>query len=271
MSFELPGAGAPEDLLCRYGSSKLMCRGPRRKLDKPYVAFLGGNETFGKFVDQPFVALVEQALARPCVNLGAANAGLDAYVQDPELLGIAQGAQLAVIQVMGAQNLSNRFYRVHPRRNDRFLAASPMLEAIYREIDFTEFHFNKHLLGTLKMTSPERFLIVQEELQQAWLGRMRLLLRALSRRPLLLWLRHKVAPLTTLGEEPPLVGQAMLDMLQPDIEGVIEVSVECTGETDELDRMQFGPMQAPAAAHMIGPATHRMIADQVGDVVRGLV
>jgi len=271
MSFEIPGTGVPEELPCRYGASKLMCRGPRRKLDKPYVAFLGGSETYGRFVDQPFVALVERTVGKPCVNLGSANSGLDAYVQDSEILRIAGKAQLAVIQVMGAQNLSNRYYRVHPRRNDRFLTASPLLGTIYREVDFTEFHFNKHLLSTLKAISPERFAIVQEELQQAWLGRMRLLLGALSRKPLLLWLRYQADPPSELGSSPLLIGRDMLNDLRADIEGIIEVPVERTGESDELDRMRFGPMQAPAAAHMIGPDMHHLIAKQVADIVQGVL
>jgi hypothetical protein len=271
MSIELPGAGAPEDLLCRYGSSKLLCRGPRRKLDKPYVAFLGGNETFGKFVERPFVDLVEQSLGQSCINLGCANSGLDSYVHDQDILGIADKAQLTVIQVLGAQNLSNRFYRVHPRRNDRFLAASSTLEAIYRGVDFTEYHFNKHMLGSLQETSPQRFHIVQEELQQAWLARMRLLFRALSQKPLLLWLRYEADPLASLGAEPLLIESAMLDKLRPDTAGIVEVAVQCTGETDELDGMQVGPMQAPAAAHMIGPATHRVIADQISSAIQGIL
>ncbi len=268
MSFEIPGTGAPEELACRYGVSKLMCRGPRRKLDKPYLAFLGAGETFGRFVDHPFVALVEQALNRPCVNLGNTNSGLDAYVQDPEILRIASEAQLAVIQVTGAQNLSNRYYRVHPRRNDRFLAASPLLKEIYQEVDFTTIHFNKHLLNTLHATSPERFAIVRTELKQTWLARMRLLLRSLARKPLLLWLRYPGDPVAELGASPLLIGHNMLDDLRPDLEGIIEVPVKRTCETDELTRMRFGPMQAPAAAHMIGPEMHRLIAERIAVIVR---
>ncbi len=271
MSYELPGATAPYDLLCRYGASKLMCRGPRRKLDQPYVAFLGGSETFGKFVEHPFVALVEQALGKPCVNLGSANSGLDAYVQDPDILEVSAEADLTVIQVMGAQNLSNRYYRVHPRRNDRFLAAAPLLKTIYRTVDFTEIHFNKHLLGTLKSVSPERFQIVLEELRQAWLGRMRLLLGALTRKPVLLWLRYDEEPEALLGPEPLLVTRAMLEDLQDEIEDVIEVKVKRSIDMDELEQMKFGPMQAPAASHMIGPDMHRVISEKVSEIIRGIV
>jgi len=268
MSFELPGTGVPEEMLCRYGTSKLMCRGPRRKLDKPYVAFLGGDETFGRFVDQPFVTLVEQAVGKPCVNLGSANSGLDAYVLDPEISRITGKAQLAVVQVMGAQNLSNRFYRVHPRRNDRFLTASPLLGAIFSEVDFTSFHFNKHLLNTLSAISAERFAIVREELKQAWLARMRLLVRALPRKPLLLWLHYPAEPSTELGASPLLIGRDMLDELRSETQDIIEVRVERAGDSDELDRMRFGPMQAPAAAQMIGPNTHCLIAKRIEGAIR---
>ncbi len=271
MSFELPGAGVPEDLLCQYGASKVMCRGPRRSLKEPYVAFLGGSETFGRFVDQPFVAQIEQVLGWSCINLGSANAGLDAYVQSPDLLRIAGDARFAVVQVMGAQNLSNKFYRVHPRRNDRFLAPSPLLASIYGDVDFTEFHFNKHLLNTLNARSPRRFQVVVAELQDIWLSRMRLLLAALPRKPLLLWLRYQTDRNTDLGAEPLLIDTSILDRLSPDIEGIVEVAVERTGNSEELDRMRFAPLQAPAASNLIGPSTHRLIADRVGAALRNIL
>jgi uncharacterized protein DUF6473 len=271
MSFELPGAGVPEDLLCQYGTSKVMCRGPSRSLKEPYVAFLGGSETFGRFVDQPFVAQVEQALGWSCVNLGSANAGLDAYVQDPDLLRIAGDARLTVVQVMGAQNLSNKYYRVHPRRNDRFLAPSSLLASIYGDVDFTEFHFNKHLLNTLNFESTRRFQVVVSELQDIWLARMRLLLGAFPKKPLLLWLRYQPEGNEALGTEPLLIDPSLLDRLSPDIEGVVEVAVERTGGSEELDRMRFGPMQAPAASNMIGPATHRLIATRVTAALRNIL
>jgi hypothetical protein len=34
---------------------------------------------------------------------------------------MASVADVAVQQLMGADNISNRFYTAHPRRNDRFL------------------------------------------------------------------------------------------------------------------------------------------------------
>lgn len=268
MSYESPGAGASVATSCRYGTSRLLVRGPRRPLDKPYVAFLGGSETFGKFVAHPYPDLVEASLGRVCVNLGCVNAGLDSFAHDAEALRIAQAAQTAVIQLPGAQNLSNRFYRVHPRRNDRFLAASPMLAAIYREVDFTEFHFTRHLLTTLHQLSEDRFSVVRTELEQAWLARMRLLLRAIGGRVLLLWLRYDTESDTDLGSRPLFVTSRMVEALRPVVAGIVVVAVHPAARTGELPEMMFGDLQAPAAAHLIGPATHRTIADRLVQVLR---
>lgn len=267
MSFELPGAAALDEQPCRYGSSKLLCRGPQKPLDAPYVAFLGGSETYGKFVQHPFSALIEDALAKPCVNLGSVNAGLDAFVHDPEMLRIASGADLTVVQVLGAQNLSNRFYRVHPRRNDRFLEPSAMMSSIYGEVDFTEFHFNKHLLCTLHNLSEDRFGVIREELQEAWLGRMRLLLQALGPRTVLLWLRYRQdrqqEAQVRLGPKPHLVTRSMIDALRPSVQSVVEVPIKPARQSGELGDMIVGPMQMPAAGHMIGPGGHQEIASRL--------
>ncbi|MEZ5723123.1 MAG: DUF6473 family protein [Paracoccaceae bacterium] len=70
--------------------------------------------------------------------------------------------------------MSNRFYAVHPRRNDRFLRASNLLKTIYREVDFTEFNFTRHLLTRLKELSEDKFMMVEQELK-AWVARMKTL------------------------------------------------------------------------------------------------
>lgn len=256
----MPGVGAPDELRCRYGSSKLMFRGPRRKLDNPYVAFLGGSETYGQHVETPFVAMLEADQTRDCINLGVVNAGLDAFANDPEVLAIAGKAEQVVVQVLGAQNLSNRFYRVHPRRNDRFLEPSALLTAIYRDVDFTEFHFIKHMLETLQMVSPERFATVRDELQMAWLSRMQLLMRSIGRDVVLLWLQYNEDG-GELGPEPLAITRAMIDQLRSLVCDVVEVSVVPARLTGEVENMVFGQMQAPAAGHLIGPSAHRQIAD----------
>ena len=132
--------------LCRYGRSKLLFRGPLRKTSSPYVVFVGGTQTFGRYVETPFPALVELSSGVPCINFGLQNAGLDVFLHDADVMKIAAGAHVTVVQVLGAHNMSNRYYSVHPRRNDRFIAPSKLLCSIYPEVDFAEFHFTRHLL-----------------------------------------------------------------------------------------------------------------------------
>lgn len=272
MSFEVSGARALADIPCRYGTSRLLVRGPRKSLRDPYIAFLGSSDTYGSFVMNPFVALTESELGMTCVNLGCANAGVDALLNDPDVIEIAASARLAVVQVSGAQNMSNALYRVHPRRNDRFLSASPTLRAIYPEVDFMEFHFNKHMLTTLHDLSADRFRAVRQELQKTWLARMRLLVDRIGPQTRLLWLRHGlpgagISPLG-LGNDPLMVTSSMLDELTEISGGVIEVSVSPAGQSGDLDGMFFGPLQAPIAELSLGPRTHEAIACQVVSELR---
>lgn len=236
------------------------------------MACIGGTETYGRFVSDPFPALLERRLGGACVNFGSINSGLDSILNDPELMRLACGAEACVVQLPGAQNLSNRLYRVHPRRNDRFLEASKLLTALYDEVDFTEFHFNKHLLTRLQDLSQGRFEIVREELRQAWMARMRTLVEAIDGQVLLLWLRY--APPedgeTPLGDEPLMVTPDMVNSLRGAVASIIELPVKMAGESEELGDMIFGTMQEPAAEHMIGPATHQIIADRVYRALRDL-
>lgn len=268
MSFEIPGGDAQTEQTCHYRGSKLRFRGPCARLDAPYLAFLGGSETFGKFVADPFADLVGRRLGRTCVNLGCVNAGLDTMLNDAGLMRIAAGAEMSVLQLPGAQDLTNRYYRVHPRRNDRFLEPTPMLAALYPEVDFTEFHFTKHLLGALRQVSPDRFGDVRDELQRTWMARMRVLIGALDGAVLLLRLPYDSGgDRHPLGGDPLLVSRSMLDRLEPKTRGVIDVPVRPAGQTCETDKMVFGPLQAPAAEHLIGPSMHRRIADRVAGML----
>lgn len=264
MSFEDTGTAASGAMACRYGHSKLPVRGPQREIGGHYVACLGSSETYGRFVTRPFADLLEEALERPCINLGSINAGLDSFATDADLLGIAAGADVTVLQLPGAQDLSNRFYRVHPRRNDRFLEATPLLKTVYRDIDFTEFHFNRHLMAALERVSSERFEAVREELQRLWLSRMELLIETLEGRVILLWLRYTDNGVGDFGSGPYLVTSDMVHELESKVQAVVQVPVHVAGGSGELDTMDYGPLQAPAAAHSIGPESHARIARHLG-------
>ncbi|WP_299970929.1 DUF6473 family protein [uncultured Roseobacter sp.] len=278
MSYDVLGAGALDYMPCHYGRSKLTFRGPERRLDVPYVAFLGGTATYGKFLKTPFPALVESTLGVNCVNLGIANAGLDVMLKDPFLRDACFDASATVIQVVGAHNLSNRFYTVHPRRNDRFLTASERLMALYPEVDFAEFHFNKHMLSALYNLSRERFAKLCKEVRAAWVARMRQLTRQTPGRVVLVWFSHHAPPSEQVevsdpgkGGSPLFITREMLDTLYGDVADCVELVPSAEALAAGSDGMIFDQMEAPAAKGMLGPRAHGELAQKLEPVLQRLI
>jgi hypothetical protein len=265
MTYDVLGPGALDYLPCRYGTSRLLFRGPKRNLNSSYCAFIGGTETYGKFIQQPFPALVELELGMPCVNFGQANAGIDAFSYDPFVIDAAAKANVTVVQVMGAQNMTNRFYAVHPRRNDRFISTSTLLRKIYRDVDFADFHYNKHMLTRLMMVCPDRFEVVRQELQQAWLARMRLMLKQISGKSILLWFAEHTPDAGSdegvgLGPDPLFITTDMLHEIAGFATEVVEVVASTKAKSQGTEGQFFGEMEAVVASEMMGPMAHQEAA-----------
>ena len=260
MAFVYSGAGSLDYSPCRYGMSKLIFRGPKQALDWPYTVVLGGTETYGKFVAQPYPSVLAQKTGRLVVNLGYVNAGPDAYLNDPGTLAIAAGSEVAIVQLIGAANVSNRFYTVHPRRNDRFVMATPWLRALFPEVDFTEFHFTGHLVQTLHHVSPKRFALVAAELRAVWLDRMRRLLGRLSGKVVLLWMADQPPPPAAPEPEPSarplLVDAKMIAELRSAADAYVEYVISLAAATEPVTRKVFDPLEEPAALDTPGPLAH---------------
>lgn len=275
MAYVFPGEGSLDYYPCRYGSTRVLFRGPRRDIDRAYVAVLGGTETYGKFVPVPFPDLIERELGLPVVNLGCMNAGPDVFLNEAAVTEIAAKASVAIVQILGAQNLSNRYYAVHPRRNDRFLGATPLLRAIFPRVDFTEFNFTRHMLMTLQRASADKFEVVAEELRAAWVTRMKLLLSRLGRRVILVWVSDQVPPSPTrrvdLARNPLLIDSEMIKAIGAPVAAYIEAVFSTAALSQGVEGMAFAPMEAPAAAGLPGPAAHREVADLLMPAIHRLM
>ncbi|MFC2969799.1 DUF6473 family protein [Acidimangrovimonas pyrenivorans] len=274
MSIETHAVGALDYQPCHYGSSRLVFRGPAHELAGRYCAVLGGNETYGRFVERPYPALIEAATGLGMVNLGCMNAGLDVYLNDSGVLEICGGARVAVLQLTGAQNMTNRFYAVHPRRNDRFLRASPQMRAIYPEVDFTDFNFTRHMLLSLQQLSAERFDLVVEELKAAWVARMKTLLGRLPSPVVLLWAADRApgpAAAPQLDRDPLLIDQEMI----AEVRGAASDYVECVSSPAAKAKgtagMVFSEFDSSMAAELPGPAVHAEIAEALAPVLQRLL
>jgi len=75
----------------------------------------------------------------PCLNLGTPSAGVYVFLRDDEIMRLASAAQVTVVQVTGAHNMTQsitiRF--IPPQRP--FYSPSKLLCSIYPEVDFAEF------------------------------------------------------------------------------------------------------------------------------------
>jgi hypothetical protein len=261
----------------RFERSKLQFRGPRPDLNEPFVAFLGSTETYGKFIARPFPAQIERRLGMACANFGCMNAGVDVFLGDPPTLEACSAARVTVVAVMGAHNLTNRFYAVHPRRNDRFIRASAFMKTVFQEVDFTEFHFTRHMLQTIKRSAPQKFEMLVDELQTAWIGRMTSLLEQIHSRKVLLWLSDRpiaaaAAPAGPgeLGHDPLFVTARMIDALRPMVSDVVECVVPLQNLPPQIDQMVFAEVEASAAREVPGPAAHEAVAAALAGPLRTL-
>ncbi len=167
---------------------------------------------------------------------------------------------------------TNRFYSVHPRRNDRFVGPSTLMKSIFRDIDFTEFHFTRHMLNHLKALAPERFDIIRDELQSAWVARMKLLLSPIDNRVILLWFsaRHPGEDnnCADLAQDPAFVTRAMLDAVKGRALAVVKVCASPLAKAKGTKGMVFSELEANAAAELLGPMVHEEAARALVPVIK---
>ncbi|MGR3435468.1 MAG: DUF6473 family protein [Shimia sp.] len=265
MSNEASGRMACRHAPCSYGDSLLQFRGPAAWLEGDYLAFLGGTETVGPYLPRPFAKLVGNELDIEAVNLGIKNVGPDAFLGDRTTLGIASRACACVIELGGAMNISNRFYAVHPRRNDRFVRAHDDLLCLFPDLDLTEVHFTGHLMCSLAAHDAEAFEVVVEELKAAWTARMEMLVAWIDAPVLLLWFGEAAIPdeAQCLGRDPWFIDRAMVDALHPLAREVIEIAVSEEARADGPSEMIFPALAAPAAAAMLSARSHREAAQRL--------
>ncbi len=272
MSYQFAGIAGSVDQTCHYEGSARRFRGPVRSLTDPFVACLGGDETFGRFVDLPYPAVLQQQLNRPCVNLGSLFCGVEAMTGDVGVRDILAQAEICVLQLPDVAGQSNAFYCVHPQRNDRFLKPTQRLVALYPAVDFTEIHFVRHLLRVLQERCSRRFETVLQALQEQWTSRMTAFLSPVKCPVVVLHLTYlnRLPEQDTLSDTLSPNRPEMLAALAPFVACRVEGNVNPSAMSDDLEDVLFGTMQLPIAEHVLGPATHRRIAEILVSAIRDL-
>ena len=201
------------------------------------------------------------------------NAGIDAITCDPEIVKLAHNAVASVFQITSPRNMSNPFYKVHPRRNDRFLKPTSRLKALYPEVDFSEFSFTKHMMRRLYKVCPERFYALVDELQDSWEARMEHILAGNASPTVLLWFSDHAPgePLEAFGFDPWFVPRALLTSLQAKAARYVEVIASDEAMAAGTEGMFFSELETDAARHVLGPFAHREAAAALVPVLKELI
>lgn len=193
--------------------SFLAYRGPKVCFDKPYVAFVGAAQTFGRFVEKPFPLLVGERLGVQTLNLGVGGAGPGFFLRKKPLVDLVNGACVAVVQVLSGRSASSSLFKTIDGGRIGVEVATG------RKISGCQFIQNI-------LDSPELVERYVRETQADYLSGMVALLQAIAVPAVLFWLstnepaprrvwetRRSCSPLTRgkiLGAFPHLVDEELL-------------------------------------------------------------
>ncbi|MCB9876764.1 MAG: hypothetical protein H6835_04090 [Planctomycetes bacterium] len=106
---ELDGPHFDYELVPVAGDDRELYRGPAVPIDGPYIACIGGAQTFGRFVECPFPTQLSKRLVLPVLNLGLGGAG-PRFALLPHVLRLLQGARLVVVQMFSGRSTSNSLF-----------------------------------------------------------------------------------------------------------------------------------------------------------------
>ena len=207
----------------RPGLGRQVFRGPAPDPGKPYIAFLGAAQTFGRFVETPFPALLGERLGVQALNLGVGGAG-PRHFDRPAYLDLANCAEAVVLQTLSGRSASSSLFDNSARGG--LIGSTPLAEGPVRAEDFLE--------RAAKSLSPREFAAVVEEMRADYVASFLALLAKITSPRILLWLSTRKpdyqedyahAPDGVLGAFPQLVNRRMV----AEIAARCDAYVECVG------------------------------------------
>ncbi|MEM7178088.1 MAG: DUF6473 family protein, partial [Pseudomonadota bacterium] len=262
-----------------FGRRQQFFRGPVPDLRNPYIVCLGATHTFGRFTSAPFPSLIARGLGRSVVNFGIDGAGPGLFLADAEMIHVASGADLCIVEVMSARAISNRMFTVHQNRNERLVEVSDLLKGLYPDVEISAFQRVKGMLRALERKDPDRFRLVHNEMRNAWIARMQALLNEIECPKILLWFAGHAPPDMSGvvvenggGPHPAFVDGAMLDAVEGNHDLYVE-SASRRGLPQDLTRggepILFRPAGKPIARNTELPSPE-MHAEAAALLTKGI-
>ncbi|MBK8978311.1 MAG: hypothetical protein IPM29_20605 [Planctomycetes bacterium] len=193
-------------------------RGPVVDLSRPFVAFLGAAQTFGRFCERPFPDLVGDALGMPALNMAVGGAGPRFY-RRPAYLDVLRRASLVVVQILSGRSASNSRWETLEggiRGRDRVTGEIGRLEPLFDE-----------LLATRPREEVARLV---QETRDDYASEFAALLDDIGPRTVLFWFASRTpdyregyaSKADLMGGFPQLVNRSVLDAIRPHAGGYAE-------------------------------------------------
>lgn len=248
-------------------------RGPAVDRSRPYLVCAGAAQTFGRFCERPFPALLADRLETQVQNLAVGAAGPRQFDQ-PAFLHWLNAAQLVVVQVLSGRSESNSLFDTSTSGG---MYGARMRDGV--KMKFRDF-FNE-LFETEPLEVVER---VVAETRENYVRHMKRLFEQIRPPKILLWFSARTPDLTDdysaawklIGEFPQLVNRAMIDQIRPHCDAY----VECASQRGIPQRLWKTDQPVPALVLENGvlynryypsPEMHELAADLLEPECRRLM
>ncbi len=253
----------------RLPGTSLCFRGPEPASLEPgtYFACLGAAQTFGRFCERPFPALLQERLGIPALNLGTGGAGPRFYRRDERLMEVVGAARFAIVQVMSGRSASNSLFEseggeVLTRRSD---GARRSAVAAWKEILAARSRVRLPLGGDRELfllpsdAAGVRRLV--EETRRDWLEQTIGLLEEIPAPVILLYFSRRrpayrelgSSVRTLFGDFPQLVNAGMVE----EVARHADAYVECVSRRGRRQRLVDRFTGRPTAVEMARSAADR--------------
>ena len=228
------------------------------------IAWLGAAQTFGRYVADPFPAIVGSRLGLGTLNLGGAGTSPEYYLRRPILFDEVNRCPVAVIQVMSARGIDYGSFRsaegrVGGVRTDTGLPAES-LDVINGLLARGESHEAHRLI---------------EESQRAWVEKMTRLFESVTCRTVLLYISFEEPPEEVVVNDtmvkkgfPQLVSLEMIRDIAPLADdfvsvvshaGIPQVLRDVRGRIARVNEYYPSPEMHRLAAEGLTPAVKRLL------------
>jgi MoaA/NifB/PqqE/SkfB family radical SAM enzyme len=247
---------------------------PGGKIPKDFVSCIGAAQTFGRFVEHPYPALLQQKIAElPVLNLGLPGAGPAAYLLSPSIIELVNNGNSAIIQIFSGRSASNRHFKSSGFSNGKRISDGADISALNAFIEI----YQNYTLDQIKD--------IVEETTVNWLADFKVLLEQIRVPKILLWFSVKAPPQThnlesresLLGSFPHLVTQELLTDLTPYAQKYVEVITKrgipqkiYSADGKEIELMICGKMTTKNTYYP-SPEMHMDVADALTPVLKTLL